>query len=265
MNTIESSNNKLYLLKAGQSYKIGITSVSVKNRVKQLSTGNPNTIEIVKYIKYLTKNQAIFYENKLHKLFENKRLNGEWFILSDTEINKCIEFMTLLEPTRKDFNKTLKLVDIKPKQEQQNMSNQNQQLEPQSSNGWQNIGIMFDYAKRIPYKYRTTFMFICRESFGYCQLKTQHKPNEFWIDLIGISKPTFQSHIKYLSENKHLNIIHKKGYIQGGGSNAFAYSPSFPTGIAAICIKDIKQNIKPKEQLLIEQKKADKERISKDF
>lgn len=63
-------------------YKIG-KSVSPQIRVNQLKTGNP-TIKLEFYI-------SGDHENRLHKLFKNKNLNGEWFKLSNDDLKTIKE------------------------------------------------------------------------------------------------------------------------------------------------------------------------------
>lgn len=65
-------------------YKIGRTRRSVDKRLSEFKTGNSAILEIVDVFnsKWGTK-----IETYLHKHFGTKRLGGEWFELSDNDIN----------------------------------------------------------------------------------------------------------------------------------------------------------------------------------
>ena len=64
-------------------YKIGFTKRDIKKRIADLQTGNANEIYLIDYFesKWSTK-----IERYLHKLFKEKRLKGEWFSLSDNDL-----------------------------------------------------------------------------------------------------------------------------------------------------------------------------------
>lgn len=94
---------KLYLLKSfdkygEEVYKIGFTRQKVEKRVKQLKTGNSNPIDII-YI-YEPDNYCVSIETLLHKHFESKRTDGEWFKLSNEDISN---FPKLCEDKYKIF------------------------------------------------------------------------------------------------------------------------------------------------------------------
>lgn len=76
---------KVYLLKAGTFYKIGVTQGSIENRVRALQTGSPYPIEIIHVVK--TQNPYAL-EAKLHKDYANKRRQGEWFELDQRDVLK---------------------------------------------------------------------------------------------------------------------------------------------------------------------------------
>jgi hypothetical protein len=58
--------------------KIGIAA-DPKARLRQLQTGNPVTLTLVEEFWALTREQAAYWEMLAHKLFEARRLAGEWF------------------------------------------------------------------------------------------------------------------------------------------------------------------------------------------
>lgn len=75
-------------------YKIGFTRVNPENRLKQLSTGNPHKMEIIKVFetKFNTK-----LESNLHRRFKSKRTNKEWFMLSDEDVENFIDTCETVE------------------------------------------------------------------------------------------------------------------------------------------------------------------------
>ena len=78
---MEEQNGKLtYLMCDGNLYKIG-KSRDPEKRVKEIKTANPYA-ELVCYGSGVT-------EKYLHILFFQKRKRGEWFNLSESDLNKC--------------------------------------------------------------------------------------------------------------------------------------------------------------------------------
>lgn len=67
-------------------YKIGITK-DVDDRVAQLQTGNSNDLTLVTYNDQC---DARKIERRLHSVFERRRLNGEWFELSNGELEEAM-------------------------------------------------------------------------------------------------------------------------------------------------------------------------------
>jgi len=68
-------------------YKIGITKRDLKKRINELQTGCPDKIELINHF------ECTYYykvESWLHRIYKNKRLNGEWFILDDADVNDFI-------------------------------------------------------------------------------------------------------------------------------------------------------------------------------
>lgn len=76
----------VYLIKntETQQHKIGIAT-NVENRLKQLQTGSPARLEVIHVIKTLTPFEL---EQELHCKYKDKRLLGEWFNLSDFEVEE---------------------------------------------------------------------------------------------------------------------------------------------------------------------------------
>lgn len=80
-------NGYVYLINAGEFYKIGI-SRNVDRRITQLSTIPPFDVTLVCIIET---DDMLGLENKLHTMFSEKRVNGEWFTLSDEDVNYIIK------------------------------------------------------------------------------------------------------------------------------------------------------------------------------
>lgn len=85
----------VYLLKvSGEGiYKIGV-SKNVERRVKQLQTGNPEKIEI---IKTFLSQYPYKIENVLHRRYKVKHVFGECFQLTNEDINHFEESCRICE------------------------------------------------------------------------------------------------------------------------------------------------------------------------
>jgi len=70
---------QLYILTAGEYYKIGITK-SIRNRIKQIQTGCPIDIRDVYFVEFDNRAQALEAERKLHTFFTEASTSGEWFL-----------------------------------------------------------------------------------------------------------------------------------------------------------------------------------------
>ena len=74
---------RTYVVQSGSSdyYKIGKTTRAVESRVKELQVGNPETLKIKKILHG-------DLEGYYHTKFANKRVNGEWFKLSKSDLKR---------------------------------------------------------------------------------------------------------------------------------------------------------------------------------
>lgn len=87
----------IYLLTNNDDqYKIGITKYSGKKRIKSLSTGNSDEIDVISEFKSKY-NRKI--EGALHKRYGIKRLKGEWFQLNKKDIQNFISECQSLHDT----------------------------------------------------------------------------------------------------------------------------------------------------------------------
>ena len=83
----DEKNDYLYIIQSWKSYKIGF-STNWKKREKSYKTHLPSYKLI-----YLVKSFSCFeLENDLHKMFEHKINQGEWFNLSSEELLKAISY-----------------------------------------------------------------------------------------------------------------------------------------------------------------------------
>lgn len=81
-----------------EHHKIGISKNEPEKRLKQLQTGNPNRIDILKF--YESKNYK-HVEKWLHSRFYNKKTlaENEWFKLLDDDVLKFIETCKKVDET----------------------------------------------------------------------------------------------------------------------------------------------------------------------
>ena len=111
--------------------------------------------------------------------------------------------------------------------------------EKYSNNGWQNIGICSIFAEEnIQYSKIPLYMHLVRRSFGYCKKVTNRTSQLEMSKRLKIDKKTLSSHMKYLVENEFVKVIYSTSYIDGGGSESYAYAPAYPKGYGKLLFKD---------------------------
>ena len=80
------NNPTIYLLKMINEdktlYKIGYTTGSVYNRIKNIQTGCPYKIEVADTF---TSSYSKIIETTLHNMFSHKKTHGEWFDLGSVD------------------------------------------------------------------------------------------------------------------------------------------------------------------------------------
>ena len=79
-------SKQTYLMKSNNKYKIGMSD-SPLSRLKTLKIGNPN-IAIV-----LCCEKDKVSEKVLHRMFKHRRIEGEWFNLTKSDIEICKNLM----------------------------------------------------------------------------------------------------------------------------------------------------------------------------
>lgn len=83
----------LYIMQNGDTnqYKIGITK-DLNNRIKQLQTGCPGELKVLKVWTHYQRKIIQKYERVLHNHFTEQgqklRENGEWFNLTQNQVNE---------------------------------------------------------------------------------------------------------------------------------------------------------------------------------
>ena len=112
-------------------------------------------------------------------------------------------------------------------------------IEKYSNNGWQNIGICSIFAEEnIQYSKIPLYMHLVRRSFGYSKKVTNRISQSEMAKRLKIDKKTLSSHMKYLVENEFVEIVYSSSYVDGGGSESYAYAPCYPKGYGKLCFKD---------------------------
>lgn len=78
----------IYVLRSGNTnrFKIG-QSKDFPGRLASLQTGNPETLSLVFFFPVV---DVFAKEQELHKRYEAKKITGEWFELSEADINNLI-------------------------------------------------------------------------------------------------------------------------------------------------------------------------------
>jgi hypothetical protein len=74
----------VYLVRSGAYYKIGLTK-DIKRRMRSFITGLPDTAELVHTLT-VPLDDLKLVESQLHEHFKSHRRNGEWFDLSDDDV-----------------------------------------------------------------------------------------------------------------------------------------------------------------------------------
>ena len=119
----------------------------------------------------------------------------------------------------------------------------NNNTEKYSNNGWQNIGICSIFAEEnIQYSKIPLYMHLVRRSFGYCKKVTNRISQLEMSKRLKIDKKTLASHMKYLVENEFVKVVYSTSYIDGGGSESYAYAPAYPKGYGKLNFEDDTQS-----------------------
>lgn len=89
----EKTKANVYLMECGGKYKIGV-SKDVKRRIKELNK-RPFETRLVKQSKPIE--EPYLYESELHENYEDKKISGEWFNLTQHDVNVICSYLENLE------------------------------------------------------------------------------------------------------------------------------------------------------------------------
>ena len=118
-------------------------------------------------------------------------------------------------------------------------NNNTSQNEFEATKGWHNIGICKQFARdNIPFKLRTLYLELVEDSFGFCRRTTMKKTQAKFGKEYGISDRTFRDQAKELESLGLLKRIESNKFIEGGGSEAYAYAPAYPKGYGKLYFED---------------------------
>ena len=79
----------VYLIQGGGLAKIGV-SRNIDQRLKTLQASSPEKLAVLGSRVYDRSREAYSTERELHARFEDKRGHGEWFDLTDEDINTIV-------------------------------------------------------------------------------------------------------------------------------------------------------------------------------
>ncbi len=96
---------KVYLIKAGEFCKIGITTNPIEKRIAQLQTACPQKIEVIELLEVP---KPFEMEAYLHKVFMPRRETGEWFSLSEENRIILVAFMRNLRTLQEEEAKRIR-------------------------------------------------------------------------------------------------------------------------------------------------------------
>ena len=78
-------------------YKIGYTKRNPNKRIREMKTGNASELEVIESFQSKWGTQI---ESKLHRIFQDKKISGEWFRLTAYDIS---QFKKLCEQSLQSF------------------------------------------------------------------------------------------------------------------------------------------------------------------
>lgn len=84
---------KVYIARCEGLYKIGHTTQDPQSRIANLQTGNPFAVELVGSI---PGSRAL--ERHLHRTYKNRKVKGEWFLLTPDEVKEILGWADDPEP-----------------------------------------------------------------------------------------------------------------------------------------------------------------------
>ncbi len=84
----------VYLIQCGESnfYKIGVAT-DIEQRLTNLQSANPYILTLVACFELLSRTDAYFHENTLHKMMSKNNIHLEWFSLTRKQVEQIKEYM----------------------------------------------------------------------------------------------------------------------------------------------------------------------------
>lgn len=86
---------KVYMMKADNFIKIGVTQLDIEERIKAVQTGCPLPITGVHYWIVSNRKQSFFIEKEIHKKISKYNTFGEWFIRNESVIKDIKEIFNI--------------------------------------------------------------------------------------------------------------------------------------------------------------------------
>ena len=82
-----AGENGVYVMESMGLYKIGQTK-NIENRLSDIRTSNPHGVQLLEYTKVECAEKV---EEKYHDIYDEKRVSGEWFNLSKSELDEVLK------------------------------------------------------------------------------------------------------------------------------------------------------------------------------
>ena len=118
-------------------------------------------------------------------------------------------------------------------------NNNTSQNEFEATKGWHNSGICKQFARdNIPFRLRNLYLELVQDSFGFCRRTTMKKTQAKFAEEYGISDRTFRDQTKELESLGLLKRIESSKFVEGGGSESYAYAPAYPKGYGKLLFED---------------------------
>jgi len=77
----------LYILQCERYTKIGYTGGTVRDRITGIRSSNPFPLHLLCVMEFEEKKAVLYVERNIHKLFKECSAHGEWFLLTQAQIN----------------------------------------------------------------------------------------------------------------------------------------------------------------------------------
>ena len=99
-NIFKEEKEGVYIIRCNEYCKIGRTG-NIGNRIDSIRTSNPYPVEL---LLFLSPNKSKEIEKELHEIFKINRHTREWFLLTNEDILKAVEYIEK-EWIKQEYNK----------------------------------------------------------------------------------------------------------------------------------------------------------------